>query len=283
MNAPDWMDMAAAYALGTLSPEERQAFEVRLVEDSALRAEVVEYERVMGELGRLAEPIEPPPQLRARILDRAAAVRPLHGGRGTEVHDPEGTQDPPRRAGVPTWIAWGLAAAGLIVAAGLWNARQSVERDRAAVQAEYEDALGRLQAADSMLAARDSLLEAIRGRDVRSATLAGAEGEAAARVFYDATDGQFAVFAFDLPDPPAGRTYQLWAIAEGGAAPVSVGTFDVVGGAATVRVPASQAVRGIEDDLSLAALTVEPAGGSPQPTETPRYVGAWDTVGGSTD
>lgn len=267
MNAGEWMDRAAAYALGALDPDEAAAFEARLARDEDLRAEVAAYERLIGELGAGVPGESPPAALRERILARARTRT-----QGAPV--PETTPlRPPRARTVPPWVAWGLAAAGLILSVGLWNARRTTLEDRAAVRAEYEEALGDLAAADSAVAALDSLLDAIRAGDARSATLAGADGAIAARVFYDPGAGQFAVLASRLPDAPAGRTYQLWAIAEG-AAPVSVGTFDVRGGGATVRIAAPPAVRDL-GDLSLAALTVEPEGGSPQPTETPRYVGTW--------
>ncbi len=66
---------------------------------------------------------------------------------------------------------------------------------------------------------------------------------------------------------PAGRTYQLWAIAQG--KPVSLGVFNT---AADGRVTAAMAVPpGLTFELS--AVTEEPAGGSPQPTQQPFLVG----------
>lgn len=274
MNEADWMDQAAAYALGALPPDERATFEARLAEDADLRAEVAEFERLVGELGRLAVSEEPPAGLRERVLARAAAARPVRTA-------PSAMAAPPRRSALPLWIGWGLAAAALVLSFGLWNAQVTLQSERAVLRAEYERALGDLAAADSAIADRDAVLDAIRAGDVRSADLAGVDGGTAARVFYDPSGGWFAVLAARLPPTPAGRTYQLWAIAEG-AAPVSVGTFDVREGGATVRIEASQAVRDL-GDLTLAALTVEPEGGSPQPTETPRYLGSWRSPGASSE
>ncbi|WP_288432624.1 anti-sigma factor [uncultured Deinococcus sp.] len=61
--------------------------------------------------------------------------------------------------------------------------------------------------------------------------------------------------------PAQGRTYQLWRIAPGGA-PVSLGVFgrDVL----TASLPQGTSV----------AVSVEPPGGSPQPTTTPLFVQA---------
>src|SRR5439155_1333857 len=75
------------------------------------------------------------------------------------------------------------------------------------------------------------------------------------------------------PPAPSGRIYQLWAIKKG-QNPVSVGTFNTAaGGRAIVTLPAPA---GLRPDLS--AVTEEPAGGSPQPTQQPFLVGAWQGI-----
>ena len=97
------------------------------------------------------------------------------------------------------------------------------------------------------------------------------------RVFWNHTRNVFIVTAFNVPRAPEGKTYQLWAIRDG-RPPLSMGTFntDATGRAvAIVPVPADVTAGGFIDDC---ALTMEPASGSPQPTETPRLVGAWRHV-----
>ena len=55
---------------------------------------------------------------------------------------------------------------------------------------------------------------------------------------------------------------------------MSVGTFNTAaGGRAIVTLPAPA---GLRPDLS--AVTEEPAGGSPQPTQQPFLVGAWQGI-----
>ena len=68
---------------------------------------------------------------------------------------------------------------------------------------------------------------------------------------------------------PQGRTYQLWFIKDG--KPVPSVTFNVApAGDAVV----SQVSVPAEGQLSAAAVTEEPAGGSPQPTTPVLLVGA---------
>jgi len=67
--------------------------------------------------------------------------------------------------------------------------------------------------------------------------------------------------AVGLPEPPAGRTYQLWALQN--ERPLSLGTFGVEDGEAVVRI--EDPVEGVDG----MAVTVEPEGGSEQPSTDP--------------
>ena len=64
-----------------------------------------------------------------------------------------------------------------------------------------------------------------------------------------------------LQEAPANHTYQLWFM--DGTTPISAGVFDVSGGLAIVEVDRS--IEGFDG----AAVTIEPAGGSTEPTSTP--------------
>src|SRR5947199_39328 len=93
------------------------------------------------------------------------------------------------------------------------------------------------------------------------------------RLYWNRARGLVVLAAFDLPPAPSGRTYQLWAIKKG-QNPVSLGTFNTAaGGRAVVTLPAPA---GLKPDLS--AVTEEPAGGSPQPTQQPFLVGTWQGI-----
>ncbi|MGH7699335.1 MAG: anti-sigma factor domain-containing protein, partial [Gemmatimonadales bacterium] len=124
------------------------------------------------------------------------------------------------------------------------------------------------------VAARDSTLAALLGPEVHVVSLAATDREPTARVFWNHRRGVFIVTAFDLPPAPTGRTYQLWAI-QHGRPPRSMGTFNTSGaGRATVVLPVDPAITQA-GFIDLCGLTQEPAGGSPQPTETPRLLGTW--------
>ena len=66
-------DLAAAYALGALDPDERGRFEASLAADPLLRAEVASYGEVVAQLALGVTPVRPPAGLRAEVLRRARA------------------------------------------------------------------------------------------------------------------------------------------------------------------------------------------------------------------
>lgn len=63
----NWRELASGYALGSLEPSERIAFEAQLAVDPALRAEVNALCEVVGEIGLTATPVTPSPQLWQKI------------------------------------------------------------------------------------------------------------------------------------------------------------------------------------------------------------------------
>jgi anti-sigma-K factor RskA len=77
-------------------------------------------------------------------------------------------------------------------------------------------------------------------------------------------NGQATLNASGLATAPSGRTYEAWVIPAGGASPRPAGLF---AGGATTTVH----LRGTVPQHAVVAVTVEPAGGSPQPTTTPFF------------
>ena len=77
-------------------------------------------------------------------------------------------------------------------------------------------------------------------------------------MFWNHTRQRYIVTAFDLPPARPGRTYQLWAIANG-KAPVSMGTFDTdTAGDALAVLPVSAEVEAL-GFIDLCAVTEEPS------------------------
>ena len=247
MSEHAWLESAAAYAFGALDEGERAQFEAHLADCPRCRAEVATLRDTVGQLAHAAPAAEPSPGLRDRVLAEARRVRPIG-----------------RRPARGPWL---LAAASLAVTAALGAA---FARERAAARG----AATTLAEARRLLAARDSTIAALLSPDIHVASLAATGGAPTVRVFWNHDRNMFVVMAFDLPAAPAGRVYQLWALAKD-AAPVSMGVFNAgPDGRATLVIPVTDAVVAL-GQVEACALTEEPAGGSPGPTETPRLVGAW--------
>ena len=241
MTEHQWSELAAPYALGALAPDERERFEAHLAGCAACRGEVQVLREVAALLPDAAPAATPPAGLRDRILREARQRRPIGHG----------------RAAILPWLA---AAASLVLALGIGYAYL---RERAAL----EQARLSLAAQRDTIAARDSVIATIFAPDVFTATLAATGQAPSARVYWNPSHHRIVVAVFQLPPAPAGRTYQLWAIAQG--KPVSLGVFNT---AADGRLTAAMAVPpGLTFELT--AVTEEPAGGSPQPTQQPFLIG----------
>ena len=238
-----WSELAAPFALGALDPAERVAFERHLETCADCRAEVQSFREVAGLLAQGAPAATPPPALRERVLRTARDVRPIAT----------------RRRAVLPWAAAAAAALAVVAGYGYWRARA----ESRALQATVATATAQLDSTRQVMAA---LLDS----GVAITDLAATGKAPSMRLYWNRTRNIVVVAAFDLPPAPAGRTYQLWAI-EKGRAPVSVGTFNPPpSGRAivTLQMPA-----GVQPEVS--AVTEEPAGGSPQPTQQPFLIGTW--------
>ena len=241
MTDHQWSELAAAYALDALAPEERERFEAHLAECAACRGEVQALHEVSVLLADAAPVATPPAGLRDRILRDARQTRPIISG----------------RAPIIPWLA---AAASLLLALGFGYVYLHERADR-------QRASAALAAARDTVAARDSLIATIFSPDVVTAALATTGKAPSARLFWNPSRHRIVMAVFYLPPAPAGRTYQLWAIAQG--KPVSLGVFNT---ATDGRLTAAMEVPpGLTFELT--AVTEEPAGGSPTPTQQPFLIG----------
>ena len=267
MTHKEFVESAASYALDALDHEERATFEAHLAGCEECRSEVAAYREVAGVLVH-AVPTRAIPgsdALRDRILREARKVRPIATASRPAVVAPIPVK-PPGRV-----LPWLVAAAAVIAAAGAGFMYRG-ERQQTA------DLRSRLATAQATLARDDSTLAAFLGPEVHVVSLTAAtDQKPSVRVFWNHTRRQFIVTALNLPPAPQGKTYQLWALRRG-KAPLSMGTFNPDQSGRTVTTLAvAQEINdgGFIDDC---AMTAEPAGGSPQPTETPWLIGSWRHV-----
>jgi len=236
----DLHSLAGPYALDALEAgSERDRFTRHLSRCQSCAAEVKGFREVATAMA-FAAAAEAPAELRDRVLTAAARTRQLPPEVKTHVR--------PRRSRtrVP-WVPWlsGVVATASIVVAVLFGFAQAHTRD------ELNQVKAENQAISLLLSAPEAKLL------THTVTHGGV-----ATVVLAADRHELAVVTTGLPALPSGQVYQLWLI--GKPKIVSAGLLPAAKNGQTPPVLATGVVKG--DTLG---LTVEPAGGSAQPTTTP--------------
>jgi anti-sigma-K factor RskA len=203
----------------------------------AIRAHILSCEQCFEEAERFAAALAIIPEsIEAEPLPRGFADRVVTAAVGEEAK-PEKAKRKTRWAPSLRWSLAGLAGAAVVIAlvvstVALVSSNNRVDEYRAAVAAVVHDP------------------------DAR--TLGGAGG---AEGVIAATDEGAVLVVADLGEAPTNRDYQLWLIEDG--VPVPAETFDASGSVVVVNSQHSF------DESDGAAVTVEPEGGSAEPTTDP--------------
>lgn len=236
-----------SYVADALGADERAEFEAHLAVCETCRREVAELSEATAELSVLAES-PPPPEVRAGVLSAISTVRPLPPEDDEELKpESDVTMTPAprvvdevavaRQRRLTRWLGV-AAAAALVIAIALGGWGYTLQQDR-------QTQIAQLQAEAELLSAPDV--------QVRAVTLA--DGSTGSYVLSPSQDrGLFTSSA--LASPPQGHTYQVWTVHDG--QPVGSGLFE---GSEQIKIWIDN-VSGAE----AAAITIEPEGGSPQPT-----------------
>lgn len=226
----DLHHLAAAYALDALDAEERAAFEAHYPSCEICSTEVADFRETAAVLA--ADVATPPPaDLKASVMAEVARTRQLSPRRTDVVQlDQARTRRRGRRA-------LAAAAAAVVLVAGTVIVTRS---------------------------GSDEFGPVLEAADVSFVTLQGEPGSIEA--VWSAELDQVLIRATSLADPGDGRTYALWSLRDGEAAPAGLFSPDNDGSVAEVLD-----VEGLEPDAW--GVTIEPDGGSPQPTGEVIFLG----------
>jgi len=277
-------DLFPFYALDALTDEERAEVEAYLVANPDARLRLRPTLSTAADLAAAA-PMTPSPDVKRALMAQVAAdaARPA-----TEAAPPASTArraTAPRLSPAPTsprrswWPrlapAFGVAAAVILLmgATVVWQLASQVidlrrqvvalQDDAGELQSQVERLRGENETLQGELAARDDVLAQYRRPGAHTIAIGDATGQNPAAVgtlTMDATTGEAMLAVANLPEPAGGMTYQAWLIVDG--APVSAGTFVVdASGQGTHSIP--DAATG---DFDAVGVSLEPAGGSEQPT-----------------
>jgi anti-sigma-K factor RskA len=248
-------DLAAAYALGALSPEETRAFEAYLAGSPEAQREVAEFREVSALLAEGAPGAAPDPGLRARVLQRIGRDKavPLADRRAPTFGAP-----------LPVWVA---LAASVVLAIGLGTMLVKTRRELATRQAAIDSVRVTLAQVETRLSEREKTLNSIMEPGVTLSLLSTTSApEPRIQLFWNREKNQAIMHAFRLSRADSGLVYQLWFIKDGKAIPSVTFNSEPTGHALVQNVT-------LPEGSTHAAVTVEPAGGSLQPTSPVIMIG----------
>lgn len=234
--------LSGAYALHAVTPEEAELVESAMQDSEELRSEIVGLSDTAVALGLGLPPMTPPPALRARLLD-AIESTPQEGVQvdataavSSVETVPAGAHIVPRRRRRRRPMAvLALAAAAVVLFGGGFL----VQRTLLEPQSEYTSII---QAADSQ-----DITAEVRGGGI--ATVAWSKSEHRTAITLNGVT------------TPSGKVLQLWTVRNGVA--TSAGLYEPMNGQRFA------VVSGTPNAGESFAVTVEPDGGSTQPTTQP--------------
>ena len=270
--------MTGAWALNALDADERERMRRHLTEHPEAATEARAFEETAGELAGSLPPLAPRPELKTAVMARIATTRQLSPLPGEE-REPAYRSEPPDpaepsapveqpgatepvvsldryRASVrrSRWTAVAAAALLLttIAGAGLWNsertAQQEMQATLAAMESQQATAQQETEMLSGILAAHDSARIAVPVTDGGSLEL-----------MYSREQQAMIVQPAGLEALPEGRAYQLWMI-----------DGDEITSAGMLEDPETPMMHsGAIPQGVVVGLTIEPAGGSEQPTMDP--------------
>ncbi|MFB6609874.1 anti-sigma factor domain-containing protein [Agromyces sp. NPDC056379] len=272
-SAPDELDAlrdaVAAYALDAVDADEREAVERALADDPELRGDADGFAETAALLAGAAAPVEPPPDLKSRLmaqLDGLPQQRPDALAPAASVAPPQQLPETPAPA-VPAAAPAAPREPGPAehAARRRWFQRPGaiIAAAAASIVLIAGAIIGIGWTGPNGWGAQREMAAIAEAPDVESSTHELEDG-GAVTLYWSAEQGRSGVVVEGLPDVGADSTYELWYIDDAGAQ--SAGTFDVQGDE-TWRVLDGDFAPGVA-----VGVTVEPAGGSPQPTTEPIVV-----------
>ncbi|MCP2030142.1 hypothetical protein L1277_000206 [Okibacterium sp. HSC-33S16] len=288
-NEPDdATTLAALSALGALDADDAARFDVKRASSSRVQADAVSFAETAD---LLATGIEPPPSLRASLLSQIAALPqlPAENSDVSEGSDPPAVAAPAPAAAQPTPA--GPNAAGPTPTTKASSAAQSARTSKAQQKAKsrwYSGPASALVAAVALVAVLiganvitgalnngNGLQEALRlahidaqpdaMRETIRLTNINDEKQVTATLVWSGALAESVLIVDGLATLPDEKTYELWYIGESG--PISAGVFNTHRSGESWRV-----LDGAMSAGDAVGVTVEPAGGSEQPTTDPLIV-----------
>lgn len=245
MDCQEARELLDSYALGALAEREIHALEEHLEECSRCRGELEEASHVAALLGLAVPIVRPRPALRRRVLAQA------------------------RRPALPRlrWLWPGLAAASAAASVALAALALLLYTQVQDMRVEQERLRAEIFSTRELAREHTEMVSLVSLPDLRLVPMFPSPqyGDARATYYWSESKRWGFVAAVNLPDPPPGRVYQLWYLRDGEAH--SGDTFLPRNGTAYHAFDLSRLPGGWRP--TEVTVTLEPEGGSSQPTTPP--------------
>jgi anti-sigma-K factor RskA len=274
---------SGAYALNALTEEEKLEFEAHLAESPTTRNEVTEMAETAALLGLSVTPITPSPELKSNLMAMLASTPQLpkqtSAERAAELNSAMARESPAASGQTPATVVPVFESAP---AAPVPSTELS-DRATAKTQARWFNrpliAITAVAAALALIVGgssvvnlvndatyqqqqADQLAQITTSEDMQQSVAAVSTGGTATLMWSEEL-GKSVVVADGLPDLSNDETYELWYI-NGEGTPTAAGLFDMEGSDSVWRVLEGEMQAG-----DTVGVTVEPKGGSEQPTTDP--------------
>lgn len=243
MDCAYFQELNSLHALDALEPAARRELEQHLARCAACAADLAAMREAVAAIAYSAPAVPVPAGLKQRVMSRLA----------TDTAPPT-----PAPVPLPRRTRWSWQAAAVVLGLGLLasGARQ--------MQLQHELDATRRKNAELLAAAaqQHDRMASLGAPDVRVVSFSGQSmaATANARLFWSPERKAWLLTVAGLPPAGSGKTYQLWAVTP--SAKVPMGTFEPdPKGMAVVETTMTEPMKPMA-----AAVSLEPAGGMPQPT-----------------
>lgn len=242
----DMSTLTGAYAVNALTDDEREEFERHLAHCSDCAQEVRELRETASRLGA-ASATAPPEDLKQRVLDEIRRTRQVPPTTGNERHL---SHIPRRRSSWGTRLAVAAAVVGIALAGAFGAIALRNHNEMQDMQRQLAEGQQRSTQMAAVMAAPDAKMNTTGGTGMNATAVMSKDmGKS---VFLGSSDHT----------PPPAHVYQLWFIGDYGFQSAGVLTEGENGRMKPM-------VAALPPGTTAMGVTVEPTGGSPQPTTDP--------------
>jgi anti-sigma-K factor RskA len=254
MNVKEYISsgIIESYVMGLASEVERQEFEANCLQYPEI-AEARNAFEIALEEQLLGDAVSAPVFLKGQIEERLKS-----SSIETTISDTEEERTPVRKIGIWRWVA----AASLILMAGAIYWAVTTNKKYQDLQAKNRELQNQVQQSTAQMNEVQDDLDKLRNHPMKTAALKSGDNSAYAIVYWDTVSASKDVYLMinNLPQPASDKQYQLWALLNG--QPIDLGMIEVRQQRLLYRMKNVQNAQAF-------AITLEPKGGSDQPTTPP--------------